>query len=128
MDNEMIKEKIREALENGKVSSIEFYKDGSGAYFKYVDDHGDHGLPCQMASSLRIEDAMQVISGFRLKQHEISTQIKPVLQEMEVGDKRMFPVGKRRSVRTTASDLKTDFKLVFKTWREKDFIIVERKE
>lgn len=59
---------------------------------------------------------------------EISTQIKPVLQEMEVGDKRMFPVGKRRSVRTTASDLKTDFKLVFKTWREKDFIIVERKE
>lgn len=59
---------------------------------------------------------------------EISTQIKPTLQAMAVGDEKTFPVSKRRSVRTTASDLKTDFGLVFKTRKEKNLIIVERKE
>lgn len=57
---------------------------------------------------------------------EISTQIKPTLQAMEVGDIRLFHVSKRRSVRTIASDLKTDYGLVFKTQKENDFIIVQR--
>ena len=39
-------EKVREALNNGKCLSVEFYKDGSGARFHFIDPHGDHGLPC----------------------------------------------------------------------------------
>ncbi len=62
--------KVREALENGKVLSVEFYKDGSGASFHYIYPEGDHGLPCDIAASFPIEEALQIISGFRFKQHE----------------------------------------------------------
>ena len=63
-------EKVREALANGRVSSVDFHKDGSGARFDYLDPTGDHGCPCTIASSFRIEDAIKIISGFRFKQHE----------------------------------------------------------
>lgn len=57
---------------------------------------------------------------------EISTTIKPTLQAMKVGDEKFFPLSKRRSVRTIASDLKTDFGLVFKTEKRDNLIIVKR--
>lgn len=34
-------EKVREALNNGKCLSVEFYKDGSGACFHFIDPHGE---------------------------------------------------------------------------------------
>ena len=37
-----------------------------------------------------------------------TTPIKPTLQAMEVGRQTYFPRNRRKSVRTTASDLKTD--------------------
>lgn len=57
-----------------------------------------------------------------------TTPIKPTLQAMEVGRQTCFPRNRRKSVRTTASDLKTDEGKVFKTWIDGDNIYVERKE
>ena len=65
-------EKVREALNNGKCLSVEFYKAASGARFDFIDPHGDHGLPCDWSMSFPIEEAIQIISGFRFKQHELN--------------------------------------------------------
>ena len=65
--------KVREALANGRVSAVEFYKDGSGASFEYLDPVGDHGCPCRMSASFNITDAITIVSGFRFKQHEHKT-------------------------------------------------------
>nr|DAO23002.1 MAG TPA: hypothetical protein [Caudoviricetes sp.] len=65
-------EKVRQALDNGKCLRIEFYKDGSGACFHFIDPHGDHGLPCDRLMSFSINEAMQIVSGFRFKQHELN--------------------------------------------------------
>lgn len=73
MERERRIEKVREALENGKCLSVEFYKDGSGASFYIIDPTGDHGLPCDVRMSFPMVEAIQCISGFRLKQHEIKT-------------------------------------------------------
>lgn len=73
MDNQRRIEKVREALANGRVSAVEFNKDGSGATFTYKDPVGDHGCPCTVASSFPIQDAMQIIRGFRFTQHELVT-------------------------------------------------------
>ena len=73
MDRKGRIKKVCEALENNRVSSIEFYKDGSGACFHYIDPTGDHGLPCAMSVSFNIEEAIHIVAGFRLKQHEIVT-------------------------------------------------------
>lgn len=73
MDKQRRIERVREALANGRVSAVEFYKDGSGASFTYLDPTGDHGCPCTMASSFKIEEALEIISGFRFKQHELKT-------------------------------------------------------
>lgn len=62
--------KVREALTNGNVRKVEFYKDGSGACFTYLDPTGDHGCPCTVAQSVGIDEALQIIGGFRFKQHE----------------------------------------------------------
>lgn len=70
MDNTERIEKVRKALKNGKCSNVEFFKDGSGACFNFFDPHGDHGMPCDWAMSFSIDEAMQIISGFRFKQHE----------------------------------------------------------
>lgn len=59
--------KIREAIENGNFFNVSFDKDGSGAVFYYIDNTGNHGLPCSVCSSLPIEDAVKVLSGFRFK-------------------------------------------------------------
>lgn len=70
MQNERIK-KVRKALDNGRVSSIEFYSDGSGAYFYYLDPVGDHGCPCTVAASFNINEVMEIVAGFRFRQHEL---------------------------------------------------------
>lgn len=67
--------KIREAYNVCKVQSVTFYKDGSGAEFIYTDPVGDHGTPCQMSSSLNMQDAIQAISGMRLKIADIPTRL-----------------------------------------------------
>ena len=66
-------DKVREALENKRCLKVEFYRDGSGAQFHIIDPHGDHGLPCDIAMSFPIAEAMQIISGFRFKQHDLPT-------------------------------------------------------
>lgn len=73
MDKQRRIERVREALANGRVSAVEFYKDGSGASFEYLDPVGDHGCPCRMSSSFNITDAITIVSGFRFKQHELKT-------------------------------------------------------
>lgn len=72
-NNQEMVNKVREALTNGKCFKVEFYRDGSGAAFHIIDPTGDHGLPCDVHISLRIEDAMQAVCGFRFKQHELNT-------------------------------------------------------
>lgn len=62
--------KVREALDRGKCLSVDFYKDGSGASFHIIDPHGDHGLPCDISMSFRIDEALQCLSGFRFAQHK----------------------------------------------------------
>ncbi len=57
-----------------------------------------------------------------------TTPIKPTLQAMEVGQRIYFPRNRRKSVRTSASDLKTDEDKIFRTWIDGDNIYVERKE
>lgn len=39
---------------------------------------------------------------------ETSTQIKPMLEAMKVGEELPFPLGKRGSVRSTASNMRLD--------------------
>ena len=43
MDKQRRIAKVREAFANGRVSSVEFYKDGSGASFTYLDANGRPG-------------------------------------------------------------------------------------
>lgn len=43
------------ALDNGKVYSVDFYGDGSGAAFEYYHPTADHGLPCTMLSTFNIK-------------------------------------------------------------------------
>ncbi len=63
-------EKIRTALANGDLLKVEFNKDGSGAafYFRYKNEYYDR-METQMLS-LRIEEAIQAVAGFRFVQHE----------------------------------------------------------
>ena len=72
MNKQRIK-RLREAFVNGRVSDVEFYADGSGASFKYLDPVSDHGCPCRVSQSFNITDAITIVSGFRLKQHELKT-------------------------------------------------------
>ena len=55
------------ALDNGKVYSAEFYSDGSGVSFEYYHPTINHGCPGTVASSLRMEQAMIVLAGHRLR-------------------------------------------------------------
>lgn len=72
MDSEERIEKVCEALKDKRCLSIEFYKDGSGVCFHFIDPHGDHGMPCDWAMSFSINEAIQIVSGFRFKQHELT--------------------------------------------------------
>ena len=55
------------ALDNGKVYSAEFYSDGSGVSFEYYHPTINHGCPGTVESSLRMEQAIIVLSGHRLR-------------------------------------------------------------
>jgi len=57
----------------------------------------------------------------------MTTPIKSTLESMRVGDKATFPLNRRKSVRTTASDLKKDKQMIFETKEENGILNVERK-
>lgn len=58
------------ALDNGKVYSAEFYSDGSGVSFEYYHPTINHGCPGTLSSSFRIEQALIILAGHRLKSSE----------------------------------------------------------
>jgi hypothetical protein len=58
------------ALDNGKVYSVNFYGDGSGAAFEYYHPTADHGLPCTMRSSFNIKQVQIILAGHRLCSHK----------------------------------------------------------
>ena len=58
------------ALDNGKVYSVDFYGDGSGAAFEYYHPTADHGLPCTMRSSFNIKQVQIILAGHRLCSHK----------------------------------------------------------
>ena len=55
------------ALDNGKVFEVNFYSDGSGVSFEYYHPTINHGCPGTVLSSLRMEQAMIVLAGHRLR-------------------------------------------------------------
>lgn len=59
------------ALDNGKVYSVDFYGDGSGAAFEYYHPTADHGLPCTMLSTFNIKQAQIILAGLRLCSHKL---------------------------------------------------------
>ena len=71
MDTKRIIEKIRQAFENGTVTEVDFYSDGSCVKFNYTDPTGDHGMPCRMSNTLKTADALEALKGFRLKGHKL---------------------------------------------------------
>ena len=64
MQNERIKKEFSDEVRRRR-------NDGSGAYFYYLDPVGDHGCPCTVAASFNINEAMEIVAGFRFKQHEL---------------------------------------------------------
>ena len=55
------------ALDNGKVHSAEFYPDGSGVSFAYYPPTIKWGYPGIVFLSLRMEQALVVLAGHRLR-------------------------------------------------------------
>ena len=55
------------ALDNGKVYSAEFYPDGSGVSFEYYPPTIKWGYPGIVSLSLRMEQAIIVLAGHRLR-------------------------------------------------------------
>ena len=60
------------AFDNGKVFEVNFYSDGSGVEFTYYHPNADHGLPCTLTSSFRMEKAMIILAGHRVRSNEQS--------------------------------------------------------
>lgn len=59
-----------QALDNGKASSIEFYSDGLGVCFTYWSPTVNHGTPGTIARSFRMNEALLILAGHRLKSSE----------------------------------------------------------
>lgn len=59
-----------QALDNGKASSIEFYSDGSGVRITYWSPTINHGTPGTIARSFRMNEALLILAGHRLKSSE----------------------------------------------------------
>ena len=59
-----------QALNKGKASSIEFYSDGSGVCFTYWSQTVNHGTPGTIARSFRMNEALLILAGHRLKSSE----------------------------------------------------------
>ena len=60
------------ALDNGKVHSAEFYPDGSGVSFAYYPPTIKYGYPGIVFLSLRMEQAIIVLAGHRLRSNRAS--------------------------------------------------------
>lgn len=58
----------------------------------------------------------------------MKTAIRTTLLAMQVGDETNFPKSRRKSVRVTASDIKTDGGMKFTTKVKEDKIYVKRCE
>ena len=58
------------ALDTGQVYSAEFCSDGSCVSFEYYHPTINHGCPGTVYSSLRIEQAMIVLAGHRLRSNK----------------------------------------------------------
>ena len=58
------------ALDNGKVHSAEFYPDGSGVSFAYYPPTVKYGYPGIVFLSLRMEQAIIVLAGHRLRSNK----------------------------------------------------------
>lgn len=58
------------ALDNGKGKSIEFYSDGSGVRFTYWSPTVNHGTSGTIALSFRMNEALLILAGHRLKSSE----------------------------------------------------------
>ena len=59
-----------QALDNGKASSIEFSSDGSCVCFTYRSPTVNHGTPGTIARSFRMNEALLILAGHRLKSSE----------------------------------------------------------
>ena len=59
------------ALDNGKVHSAEFYPDGSGVSFNYYPPAIKWGYPGIVSLSLRMEQAIIVLAGHRLRSNRV---------------------------------------------------------
>lgn len=70
-----------EALNNDKASSIEFYSDDSGVCFTYWSPTVNHGTPGTIARSFRMNEALLILAGHRLKssEHPICCQLSVLL-------------------------------------------------
>ena len=66
-DEQIRMRRLITALDNGKVFEVNFYSDGSGVEFTYYHPNADHGLPCTLTSSFRMEKAMIILAGHRLR-------------------------------------------------------------
>ena len=71
-DEQIRMRRVITALDNGKVFEINFYSDGSGVELTYYHPNADHGLPCTLTSSFRMEKAMTILAGHRLCSNEES--------------------------------------------------------
>ena len=69
-DEQLRMRRVITALDNGKVFEVNFYSDGSGVEFTYYHPTINHGCPGTVASSLRIEQAMIVLAGHRLRSNK----------------------------------------------------------
>ena len=59
------------ALDNGKVFEVNFYSDGSGVSFAYYPPTIKYGYPGIVFLSLRMEQAMIVLAGHRLRSNRV---------------------------------------------------------
>jgi len=64
-------ENIRQALEDGLLINIEFAQDGSCARFYFYTT--DNARAKTQSITVGIDEAVELISGFRFIQHELKT-------------------------------------------------------
>jgi hypothetical protein len=66
-------ERIKQALKNGNVLSIEFSADGSSVsfYFKYRNERYNEIETQQI--TIRTGEAVEILRGYRLTQHKLTT-------------------------------------------------------
>ena len=66
-DEQIRMRRVITALDNGKVFEVNFYSDGSGVSFTYYPPTIKWGYPGVVSLSLRMEQAIIVLAGHRLR-------------------------------------------------------------